>query len=209
MAILCCAVKWKAQQGPKCAKHCMRKSYLWHGGWGRTQIQTVFQRRHTTQWLQISERLILSNYLKTHEWLHALFSKKKHLHKPFGSLNDKTFCSSRGLPKLCTGLFSPSDIFSLQQLHSTFCSHSAKFSTNTHTRGYAFSHGARTQNTHTHTQLVNSPAAANRWQEASGSRKKVRALLEAEGKKIHVCLDSVQMCRVFFSEDAAQLKRGW
>lgn len=101
-------------------------------------------------------------------------------------LSVKTPHFSSGIPSLCTSLFSPTVMSSLQQPHCTFCAHSANFSTHTHTHLC----------TQTHTQIFNSPAAANRWRQASGWRKIVWVVWKWRAKT-HVCLDSIQMCYMF------------
>lgn len=123
----------------------------------------------------------------------------KIIQKAICSPNDKTFCFSRGFPEPCTGLFSPTDMSSLQQLHSTFCSHSAKFSMHSHT-GDINSHMAYVR---TCTHSLSTPLLLLTDDRRPQDQGRWRAV-EAEGKKIHVCLDSIQMCYVGFNIQLGQ-----
>ena len=89
------------------------------------------------------------------------------------------------------------------------CSHSANFSTLSHTHTHTLTQYMSThKKTHTegraHAQLVNSPAAANRWQQASGWRKIVWVGWKRRAKNTCLFRQHPDVLRVFLSVRCGQ-----
>ena len=140
-----------------------------------------------------------------------MFTQTHHsltLSFPSFPLSENTSHSSGGVPSLCTRLFSSADMSSLQQPHCTFAL-TLPILALSHTHTYTLTQYMSThKKTHTegraHAQLVNSPAAANRWQQASGWRKIVWVGWKRRAKNTCLFRQHPDVLRVFLSVRCGQ-----